>query len=665
MAKKEKISLVVDKILYYGIMALCFLIPLVLFRATHNQFDLPKITLLWTGAIFLLLTFLFGLFYIGEVKIKRTALDVPILVFLLLLLLSTSLSIDIATSIFGKYARFEGLVTFLSLGILYFLTVQTFQDVSRVRALVLVIILGAFVVSLYGLVQFAGYDFLEWGKLPFELRRSFSTLGNPDFLGGFLATMLPVVLALYFLTDDFFEKWIFALVIVAVFMSLLTAFCRGAWLGAFVGVAFFLFLSLKRIFKERKREFFVALGVALGVFLLVGVFTLSSPDPVLHLFERIKSAFQISEGSVGHRIEIWKAAVQMIKERPIFGFGPDTFRLAFWGRKTLEYSRMTPFTVADNAHNQFLQLAATAGILAALTFYFILVLFFIKSTKNILSGLKREAHYLAIGLTAGLLAYVIHLFFCVNVVGGGLFIWIFMGAVMALIVSKEVTLKINLSSGARMGAGGLIGILLITGWLQLMRYPLADNYYFYFKRFSNMGNFNEADRSLQKALETFPYVWIYPVGGGNFYAQHAMITQDLVFYDKAIKTFEFAEKVSPLEFDTYVLKGQTYYQMATTIDKKYFREAIIALEKAIKLHPKSFMANQLLGICYFEVGEYKLARNSLKQALKIIPDSFLAYYYLGQSNEQLGDIEEAKKMYKKALELNPNHIEASEALARL
>ncbi|MDP3013406.1 MAG: hypothetical protein Q8M92_04135, partial [Candidatus Subteraquimicrobiales bacterium] len=291
MAKRVKsvnqLGFAEDKVLYYGIMALAFLIPLVLFRATHNQFDLPKITVLWTGSIFLFLCWLFSFFVNGEIQIKRTALDIPILVFLLLVALSTALSIDLATSIFGKYARFEGLVTFLCLGVLYFLTVQAFQDISRVRTLALIVALAAFLSALYGLVQFAGYDFLEWGQLPFELRRSFSTLGNPDFLGGFLAAIFPVILALFFTTDDFVEKWIFTLVIITVFTCLITAFSRGAWLGAFFGVAFFLFLSFKRIFKERKKEFFIAFIVVVVVFLALGLFTLGSTDPVLHLFERI------------------------------------------------------------------------------------------------------------------------------------------------------------------------------------------------------------------------------------------------------------------------------------------------------------------------------------------------------------------------------------------
>jgi NADH-quinone oxidoreductase subunit H len=42
------------------------------------------------------------------------------------------------------------------------------------------------IVAGYGLLQFAGLEFVQWGTLPFETNRAFSTYGNPDLLGGFL-----------------------------------------------------------------------------------------------------------------------------------------------------------------------------------------------------------------------------------------------------------------------------------------------------------------------------------------------------------------------------------------------------------------------------------------------------------------------------------------------
>lgn len=58
------------------------------------------------------------------------------------------------------------------------------------------IILVSGVVALYGVIQFYDYDFFSWGNFPWALplRRVCSSLGNPNFLGGYLVLTLPLTL---------------------------------------------------------------------------------------------------------------------------------------------------------------------------------------------------------------------------------------------------------------------------------------------------------------------------------------------------------------------------------------------------------------------------------------------------------------------------------------
>ena len=58
------------------------------------------------------------------------------------------------------------------------------------------------IVSVYAIVQFLGMDPLRWGGATFELDRVFSTLGNPDVLGGFLVFGLAIGPALALIEDD-------------------------------------------------------------------------------------------------------------------------------------------------------------------------------------------------------------------------------------------------------------------------------------------------------------------------------------------------------------------------------------------------------------------------------------------------------------------------------
>ena len=68
-----------------------------------------------------------------------------------------------------------------------------------------------------------------------------------------------------------------------------------------------------------------------------------------------------------HRILIWRETVRVIREHPLLGVGPEN--LAYWLDVTFErYSPLlgeTLRTSADNAHNEYLQLAATFGLCGA------------------------------------------------------------------------------------------------------------------------------------------------------------------------------------------------------------------------------------------------------------------------------------------------------------
>ena len=100
-----------------------------------------------------------------------------------------------------------------------------------------------------------------------------------------------------------------------------------------------------------------------GVFVALGIGiiarSLSNPSEVMNFGKRLGSIFDFGSGSGQTRVEIWRAAIAAIKERPILGWGADTFRLAFTKHKTAEYVQiMGGSSGADNAHDYPLQLAS-------------------------------------------------------------------------------------------------------------------------------------------------------------------------------------------------------------------------------------------------------------------------------------------------------------------
>jgi len=72
------------------------------------------------------------------------------------------------------------------------------------------------------------------------------------------------------------------------------------------------------------------------------------------------------EPLVPPREDLWHAAVQMITERPLLGVGPGTYRLRYGS-----YLGMATWDERAFAHNIYLEIAATTGVVGLLAFLFV------------------------------------------------------------------------------------------------------------------------------------------------------------------------------------------------------------------------------------------------------------------------------------------------------
>jgi tetratricopeptide (TPR) repeat protein len=124
---------------------------------------------------------------------RANPLTIPALLLLLAYVISTLLSLSPTVSFFGSYQRLQGLYTFSSYVIIFFLAaslIQTRADMERAVSLALV---TSFPVALYGIVQHYFLDPLPWvGDVT---TRVASTLGNSIFIGAFLILAMPLALA--------------------------------------------------------------------------------------------------------------------------------------------------------------------------------------------------------------------------------------------------------------------------------------------------------------------------------------------------------------------------------------------------------------------------------------------------------------------------------------
>ena len=93
------------------------------------------------------------------------------------------------------------------------------------------------------------------------------------------------------------------------------------------------------------------------------------------------------------------------------------------------------------------------------------------------------------------------------------------------------------------------------------------------------------------------------------------------------------------------------------------KEAILFLEKYELKNPKDEQVKVLIGFAYYNIKQYKTAKNILLEVIQSNNYNEKALTFLGDCYEQLGDLDQAKTSYNQTLKINPQNVEAINNLA--
>jgi hypothetical protein len=178
--------------------------------------------------------------------------------------------------------------------------------------------------------------------------RIFSTLFYPNSLAGVLLLLLPVTLAvLWSLRDQMTIGARRFLVGVAAAGSLACMFwsgSKGGWLiMLLMGFVAAMFAPLARRTKL----------ILIGSVLVLGL---------AGFFVKYSGFFKRGAPSVVARFDYWRAALQTVREKPLFGNGPGMFGKAYERRKKPESE------MAWLAHNDYLEQASDSGLMGFLIY---------------------------------------------------------------------------------------------------------------------------------------------------------------------------------------------------------------------------------------------------------------------------------------------------------
>jgi O-antigen ligase len=305
-------------------------------------------------------------------------------------------------------------LTHLAVYILFFASCLTFiNSEKRLRkAVVLVIIFGA-VMAFIGILQRLATPESIYGLRGTRQGIPFGPFVNEHHFAAFMEMTSGVALGLLFGRKTKRDKRVllaFAVVIMGIAVVFTSS--RGGVLGLVSVIAFVAILSMVSGRRERDKQqeagariqgkLALAGTAAALVLIMLGSVLLLGGDQ--QLFRGI-GATQVQQGVSNGRAHIWSVALKVFLDHPFLGAGFDAFGVAF-----TRYDTWSGLLRVEQAHNDYLQTLADAGIVGFVCIAAFLYLLFRKALKTIggAQGFRRDA---AVGALAGCFGLLIHSFF--------------------------------------------------------------------------------------------------------------------------------------------------------------------------------------------------------------------------------------------------------------
>jgi len=338
-------------------------VPLLFLPFTFEAFELTKQTLIYSVAIILFLLWLIKIIIEKRVTIAKTILTIPVLVFLGVNLVATLLSVDLYTSFFGFYGRFNGgFVQYVALAIILLVAINNVKSMKRLMEYLNSFVFAYLVVLVISFLQIFGAYIFPWD---FTRIGSFNpTGGSLTALSIFLASGLGVVLCVM-LRESGWKRICSAVIAVAALVFMVMTDISVGWIGLIAAMVIIFAVVVMRMdqFKGKAASWlplvFLAIAVAFVLIPVGNLFNLDLPTEI----------------SLGRPVT-WDVTQATLAEEPILGSGTETFFQDFNAHRPVQFNESLIWSMRfDKAGTQLFQDMSTLGILGIIALGAIVVTF--------------------------------------------------------------------------------------------------------------------------------------------------------------------------------------------------------------------------------------------------------------------------------------------------
>ena len=583
----------------------------------------------------------------GRIDWHKSRINIPIFLFILVM------TISLLRSDFFRISLNDYII-FLFYIILCFLIRNNLPDKIELKSFIKTLFLTSFLVSLYTLIQYYGYDPYLKG-LPYLS----STIGQKNWISNYLAMIFPMIFSYFLLEKSKRIKIVYFIVLSIVYATLMICQSRGIWISisltAILAIYIIFKFNLLKAFKENKRW----LVLLLITFMIITVIY-STDNPLnksaITVTERAISTFDLQDSSLNARLLMGMNTLKMIKDKPLFGSGIGTFKMNYLNYQADFIKDNAHFEKyhlnAKEAHNEYLQIGAELGLIGLGIFLSIFFIFFLIIIKYFNKEKSDRRKIIVFGLSLGIVCFLIHslLTFPLHVPALGSAFFVIVGLTIAYIKNNDASYNDKKNKKLKIANPKFkifitIIVLFISYFLILnfvIKPYIAELAYFEGVKYTQENNYNNA-------LKSYEYAVKYDHHNGRILHALGSTNYNLGIYDKAEINLKNSLNYS-VDVKTFYNLGLVYFQTGFPEKaEEYFKYTLY-------LDPNFTKSYLKLAYLYAIQEEYDKAIVEWNNILEIEPnfsEKYNVLYFIGLSYKKKEMPDKALEYFLKALQLVP------------
>ena len=541
---------------------------------------------------------------------KNSWLIKALVAFLIIIGLADIFSANPSKSFWSNFERMEGWVGIFHL-FLYFLVAGTMlNDWKYWKRFFQTSITVSVIMASYGIFQLAGVLVINQGGTRLD-----GTFGNATYLAVYM--LFHIFLTFFLLLRERFSKtgqWIYGVIIALQLFILYHTATRGAVLGLIGGILIAAILialfDKERLFLKKGAK----ITLVTVLILIIGFIAVRNTNFVQKSAALSRLA-SISLNEAAPRFMVWQMGWQGFKERPILGWGQESFNFVF--NKYYNPQMFTQEQWFDRAHDIIFDWLIAGGLLGLLSYLsiFAALLFYLWRGKN--GGFSFSEKAVFTGLIA---AYFFQNIFVFDNLGSYIMFFSLLAFIhfsygqpfpdkwgKKLVFDKIIVNRIVAPLIVIVAVFGLYFFntkpyLTSRALIDALREKTVDQKFVLFEKalaYNSLGNAEIREQLSQTALA---------VGA----AQEAPVEWKQKYFDLArteLLTQLAVPKIGDARYELFLGSFLTRFQR--------YDESLIHLNKALELSPKKQIILFEIGLVYINSEKYVQALEVFRQAYEL------------------------------------------------